>query len=600
MIQEKLKHIPLHTNDFAPFPSASLRKEWESLSKTSKRRILATSARSAKTDYPYLSASLYMEFAKSGNRGNFESKYFEKRRKLNAAVLAECITHDQTHLGAIIDGIYSICEETGWQLPAHNSYVRDTPQEPLTDPNRPILDLFACETGALLATIRHLLKTELDAISPLVVERIEENITQRVITPYLTQHFWWMGDEKEPMCNWTPWCTQNVLIAVFSLPTSQEVRHKAIAQAAYSLDCFLKDYGEDGCCNEGAQYYRHAALCLFGSLEVLNAVTNNTFIEAYQGKKIRNMATYIMKVHAQGPYFINFADCSPKAGLCGEREYVFAKRIADEDFKNFALWQYHQQAAEGKDMPQQINLTYRLLALFLEKEMEGLQPTPPIVGDIYYPSTGLLVSRDSTYVLAVKAGGNGDSHNHNDTGSITLYKSGKPFLIDVGVESYSKKTFSPERYEIWTMQSAFHNVTNFSSGMQAEGEMFCAANTEVQLEGNPFIRMELKGAYPKNADVSSYIREVIHTKNEGIVLTDTVQTTSSPTLTLMSSEVPSALGDIISFGKVGTIQVKPYPHPQDIIIEEIPITDERLRLSWPDRIYRILITYQQSITLLIR
>ena len=34
---------------------------------------------------------------------------------------------------------------------AHNSYIRDTPQLPLPDTTRPIVDLFAAETGALLA-----------------------------------------------------------------------------------------------------------------------------------------------------------------------------------------------------------------------------------------------------------------------------------------------------------------------------------------------------------------------------------------------------------------------------------------------------------------
>ncbi|MBQ8969943.1 MAG: heparinase II/III family protein, partial [Lachnospiraceae bacterium] len=53
---------------------------------------------------------------------------------------------------------------------------------------------------------------------------------------------------------------------------------------------------------------------------------------------------------------------------------------------------------------------------------------------------------------------------HNDVGSFTLYKEGKPFLIDLGVETYTKKTFSEDRYEIWTMQSAYHNTVSFLDG----------------------------------------------------------------------------------------------------------------------------------------
>ncbi|MFR2781088.1 MAG: heparinase II/III family protein [Clostridium sp.] len=81
---------------------------------------------------------------------------------------------------------------------------------------------------------------------------------------------------------------------------------------------------------------------------------------------------------------------------------------------------------------------------------------------MFYPSTGLFIARDSRFCLAVKAGDNDDSHNHNDTGSFTIYKDGKPLFADIGVETYQAKTFSPQRYEIWTMQSAYHNLPPLS------------------------------------------------------------------------------------------------------------------------------------------
>ena len=49
---------------------------------------------------------------------------------------------------------------------AHNSYVRDTPQLPLPDTTRPIVELFSAETGALLALTRCLLQDELDTAAP--------------------------------------------------------------------------------------------------------------------------------------------------------------------------------------------------------------------------------------------------------------------------------------------------------------------------------------------------------------------------------------------------------------------------------------------------
>ena len=67
---------------------------------------------------------------------------------------------------------------------------------------------------------------------------MERELNVRILTPYFTSHFWWMGNGAEPMCNWTSWCTQNVLLTVFLLPTTQQQRQAAVKQAAYSLDCF--------------------------------------------------------------------------------------------------------------------------------------------------------------------------------------------------------------------------------------------------------------------------------------------------------------------------------------------------------------------------
>jgi len=44
--------------------------------------------------------------------------------------------------------------------------------------------------------------------------------------------------------------------------------------------------------------------------------------------------------------------------------------------------------------------------------------------------------------LAAQAGNNGKSHNHNDVGNFIVYSEGMPAIIDVGVETYTAKTFT--------------------------------------------------------------------------------------------------------------------------------------------------------------
>ena len=81
------------------------------------------------------------------------------------------------------------------------------------------------------------------------------------------------------------------------------------------------------------------------------------------------------------------------------------------------------------------------------------------------------------FICAAQAGNNGKSHNHNDVGNFLVYADGMPAIIDVGVETYTAKTFSAQRYEIWTMQSAYHNCPTIDGVMQSAGPQFAA--TEV-------------------------------------------------------------------------------------------------------------------------
>ncbi|MDR2183771.1 MAG: heparinase, partial [Clostridiales bacterium] len=259
---------------FAPFPASTDRAAWDALPRELCARLTERGNAAMQSPWPVLNAADYLDFTRTGRRAPFEEKYFARRHLLNDLVMAECVSGQSRYLNAIADALWAICEESGWQLPAHNTYVRDAPQIPLPNPARPVLDLFACETAASLALICRLLGDSLEGAAPGITERLLAELTHRVITPYLTEHFWWMGRGDEPMLNWTPWCTQNVLLAAAVTPQRDETRKAICEKAAHSLDCFIKDYGDDGCCDEGAKYYSHAALCLFAAMEILNGMTD--------------------------------------------------------------------------------------------------------------------------------------------------------------------------------------------------------------------------------------------------------------------------------------------------------------------------------------
>ncbi len=582
--------------DLAPYPKASDRKAWSAIDSKAKKILIQNGETFLGYDYPYLKASDYLEFSKNGNRTNYENRLFAKRKALDALVLAECAEHKGRFMEDIVNGIYAICDETAWQLPAHNSYIRDTRQLPLPDTTNPVIELFSCEAASILATTYYLLEEELNEISPFICIRIKDELKTRVITPYLTRHFWWMGKGKEPMCNWTIWCTQNILLTVFLIPWDFSVRKKVFKKAAASIDYFLKDYGDDGCCEEGAQYYRHAGLCLFQTLDILCRITDNHFALLWQNPKIKNIASYILNVHVDDKYFINFADCSPIAGRAGVREYLFGKACGLPDLMDFAAADY--KCNDTPLQPEENNLYYRLQEIFTRKEIlshkipAAIRHTP-----VYYPSVGLFIVRNNTYTAGVKSGDNDDSHNHNDTGSITVYKNGLPLLIDIGVESYTQKTFSPQRYEIWTMQSDYHNLPTINGCMQQNGHAFCARvlGYEFTRDGGSF-SMDIAKAYPKDAGVRKYLRE-FSLSHAGISLTDSWELKKNCTgeiiLNFITYEKPELTDNNIKIGSLGELN---WNSPVHAVIEELPVTDERLMLCWKHNLYRIRLRVPDALT----
>lgn len=595
MFTERLPLLPAVLPAFRPCPPACQRADWESLPDTARQRLLDAGEAEAARSIAPMPLTLWLDFIRSGRRADWEEATFSRRARLCALVCAECVEYRGRYLDAIADTIWAICEESAWQLPAHNSYVRDTPQLPLPDTARPLIDLFAAEAGALLATVHFLLGPELEKAYPGLTTRIEQEVRNRILTPYLQDHFWWMGNGNEPMCNWTSWCTQNVLLCFFLLPdVSQEERRAAVRQAAYSLDCFLKDYGPDGCCNEGAQYYRHAGLTLWGALHILSSAAPEAFGPLFREEKIRNIAEYILNVHVDGPYYLNFGDCSPLAGRCGAREYLFAKAVGSPSLAALAASDFRADPdpdhLTAQDASSRINLWYRLLTAFTQRDLESHPDTAAPAGDVWYPSVGVFAARRGSWVLGAKMGSNGDSHNHNDTGSITVYKDGRPFLIDIGVESYTRKTFSPQRYEIWTMQSGWHNLPTFDGVMQLPGAEYAARDIQI---GEGSISAELSGAYPPIQGLSQYRRTVSVTP-EGITLVDETDWPGEVELTLMTQLHPQLWGGGLSLEGLGLIQPG---SGVELTVQPVPVTDPRLRTAWPDTIWKISMYFYNKLIL---
>ncbi|MCU0644427.1 MAG: hypothetical protein MUC94_09200, partial [bacterium] len=276
-----LKNILISQQNFHPFPRSDDRASWNALPEQAQQFLIERGERFLNFNYPALPATLFLEFARDGNRENFQKPQRERRDALASLVIAECVEGKSRFLDDIVNGIWTICEESYWGVPAHLSMQHRG--YGLPDPSEPTVDLFVAETGNLLAWAIYLLGEKLDRVSPLVSERVQIELEKRILDPCFTRNdFWWMGFRPDvTINNWNPWVNSNWLTVVLLNEKNESRRIESVSKIMQSLDVFINSYPEDGGCDEGPGYWNRAAASLFDCLELLYSATNGR-INIYQ------------------------------------------------------------------------------------------------------------------------------------------------------------------------------------------------------------------------------------------------------------------------------------------------------------------------------
>ncbi len=616
---ETLKQILLSRDAWHPFPTIDDRDAWQALPASLREAHLARGEAALGYAWPALPATLFLGYARMGNRSRYQNVRYARRRTLRDLVVAECMEGQGRFLDDIVNGIWTTCEESYWGVPAHLSAQRAG--YGLPDVQEPTVDLFAAETAGLLAWTHYLLGDRLDTVSPLVRPRIQYEVDWRVLTPCLERDdFWWLGSDsgmgftRRRVNNWNPWINSNWLTSTLLLEEDETRRAQTVAKSLRSLDVFINGYvryAPDGGCDEGPGYWGRAAASLFDCLELLRRATDGV-INVYDEPLIQNMGRFIYRVHIHDHYFVNFADASaivhPEASLV----FRYGRQIGDEAMIGLGAWLAAAEniAEEGfsNSLPRQ------LPALFTVAELLAAELRQPMPRDVWLEGIQVMTARDRAgtaegLYMAAKGGHNAESHNHNDVGNFIVYKDGRPVIIDAGVETYRAQTFSARRYEIWTMQSAYHNVPIVNGVMHAAGEVFAARDVAYTVDdAKAELTLDIAGAYPEDACLQTWSR--VMTLNRGgldslsgnvqivdhyeasepletlalILLTPCQVGTTQPGK-LMLEETP-----LIGMRISGSAIVEYDADTLTTTMESIEIEDERLKSVWGNTLTRIILT----------
>ena len=587
----QLKSYLINQQKWIDYPSYSDRSGWDRLTSGFKEAIIKKGEAALNYNWKVVSATDYLEFDRSGSRKIMEDTFKDNNSALTNLVLAELAEGKGRFINQIANGIWYYCEMTSWALSAHVSREQ-AEKTSLPSYRENIIDLASGNMGSFLAWTYYFLKGELAKIQPMIPERLHDNLQKRILDPYINRVFWWMAMDATPTTmvnNWNPWCNFNVLTCFLLLENNPDKLTAAVYRTMVSVDKYLNHCKADGACEEGPSYWYHASGKMFDYLSLLSRATGGK-VSIFNEPMIKNMGEYIVNSYIGNGWVVNFADASANGGGDPCTIFRFGEAVGSTRMQHFAAFLNYLNKnqpfySSGSDL-------FRTMEdLDCLKKLAAVKPELVQEPYTWYSETEYCYMHNSSgFFFAGKGGYNNESHNHNDMGSFILYLDQMPMIIDAGVGTYTRQTFSSERYSIWNMKSNYHNLPKINGIPEAFGSQYRSKNVRFDPAQSTF-SLDLAGAYPDEAEVKIWQR-TYKLGSRGLSVSDIFH--------LKEAKEPNQL-NFLCWGKPdvsepGTVFIEKnnvklklvYDKKQfKAVVETIELTDPRFSNVWGSKIYRL-------------
>ena len=576
-----IKEVLVSPGKWHPFPATA--QEWHRILPDSIiRQYISNGDSSLQQTFPAVSAIGFLQFIRSKDSPQADEKYFDRRFQLFNLIMAESMEGKGRFNDKIADAVWAICEESTWAIPAH------IPGLPNVD--KPYVDLFAAETASLLAWTYYFVGERLDQVSGQLKPRIVSEINRRMLNPTPTANWAWIGNDNpnRVLNNWSPWIMSNYITVNLILETDETKRATAIKQGMNTIDHYLNGLGNDGAINEGPIYWFPSVGCVFDALSVLYSASAGK-IDLYKEPFLKKSTSYIYKMHIAEKYFVNIGDAAVKMDVDGVALYAIGKAIGDSNLMAFGS-NAAKDPSSISNNPIRTMFARRFFSLMEQNDCVQYHGKYIISKDAWMPDIQMMCSHaNNGFFVSAHGGNNGKSHNHNDVGDFTVYFNGKPLLLDAGRGTYTGRTFSNERYTLWFNTSGYHNLPEINGTQQKEGRQYAARNVHYNTNHNrSSLSMDIAGAYPLQAGVTTWERTVTLYKKEGVEIHDRYSLKTAAPVTqhfMIVCNADISRPGIIVFTMPDQTKVKLLYDATTWNIEKQPVElnqpeDKELRMMW--------------------
>ncbi len=588
----RLKDMLVLNQQWVIYPDYADRAGWDSFLGTFKDEYIRRGEKQLQHQWQVVKATDYLAFERTGNRKVMEDPFDANNRAIADLLMAELAEGKGRFTDQLVNGVFHSCEMTSWALAAH--LIVQPSHRSLPTHDYPVIDLTSGDLGGLLAWVHYFMHDSFDKINPEISRRLRYELQTRILDPYVNNDsFWWMGRNYNGrmLNNWNPWCNSNALMCFMLLENDRDKLAQGVYLTMESVDKFLNYIKADGACEEGPSYWGHAAGKTLDYLELLSSITGGK-VNIFAEPMIRNMGEYISRSYIGKGWVVNFADASAHGEGNAYLIYRFGKAVDSDELKGFAalMRKLPSLPYNGRDI-------FRTLAsIAIDKELQQAVPIHESRPFTWYPETEFCyLSTKNGVFLAAKGGYNDESHNHNDAGTCSVWMDQTPVLIDAGVGTYTRQTFSSERYSIWTMQSDYHNLPMINGVSEKYGKNYKA--TQVKAGKNSF-SANIATAYPEEAQVKRWIRSYIVAGR---------QATINDSFELKKSITPNVVNFMtwgeLDHSKKGEVAIRikdvnavlQYDANKfELTIEPVELADPRLSNVWGKNIYRLSFKARQQ------
>ncbi|MGW2590666.1 heparinase [Streptomyces sp. NPDC001515] len=511
-------------------PDATCRAVWEAVPEPLRERVRADADQELTRPAPTLTAGAWARPFRDGSRAAYEDAAWNLQQRVSRLVLAAVLTGESAdagagpgacpYLDAAIDGLVAFAETSTWCWAPHERFAAAR-GELVPDPDDPFLDLGAAEVAALFAWADHALGPLLDRRMPGLRRRLRREVDRRVLLPFERRRDWrWIGADGGAN-NWNPWIHGAVLVSALLLCEDGNRRARIVRLVVEGLGHYVAALPDDGGIDEGIAYWWVGACRLLEILDLLAGVGGPS-LDARELPLLGALLRYPQRMHLGGDHYVNVGDAPARltagqpwhvpfrwGGLLGQPE-TRAHAVAGARLQGCAA---PPRAGLGRALTALADAEWcRAVADGGPDPVDGgpAASAPWLARESWLDRLQILVARERAgshagLTLAVKAGHNGEHHNHLDVGTYWVAVDGEPLVVDVGRPTYTAQTFGPDRYAAWPMRSDWHNVPEPGCG-QRPGAGFGARDVRVGLGAREAgMTAEIGGAYPPGT-VARWVR----------------------------------------------------------------------------------------------